>query len=189
MATGRPAEAFTEARRHIDLSPLGKMANNEMPFILYLGHRYDSAIAQYHKALEVFPNEVETSEGLADAYAAAGRDGEAFEAYQQWARAAGYAQPVIEDLTQAYTNGGMKGYWEKRVQIEKIEEEETGDVFPYRMASLYARLNRVDDAVFWLERAYAEHSNRLIFLRVDPVFARLHHEPRFENLARRVGLP
>src|SRR5205814_7514392 len=137
----------------------------------------------------IYPNDVEAREGIADAYAAAGRDAEAFEAYQRWAGVAGYPQPVIEDLNRAYSHGGMAAYWHKRLEIEKIEQEETGDVFSYRMAALHARINQIDDAILWLERAYAERTNRLIFLRVDPVFDALHRDPRFQNLVRRVGLP
>jgi len=188
-ATGRMDEALSEARRLLNLSPMGKMANLEMPYILYLARHYDAAIAQYQKGLEIYPNDVESREGIADAYAAAGRTAEAFEAYQEWASIAGYPKPVIEDLSDAYSHGGMTVYWRKRLEMESVEQEETGDVFSYRTAALHARLNQIDEAVSWLERAYAEHSNRLIFLRVDPVFDGLRSDPRFQNLIRRVGLP
>jgi serine/threonine protein kinase/Tfp pilus assembly protein PilF len=189
MVTGRTDEALAEGRRILEISPLGYMATGEMPFLLYLARRYDDAIAGFQKALEIYPDAVETLEGLADAYAAAGRDAQAFAAYQQWARVAGYSQPVIDDLARAYSSGGMPAYWRKRLEMEKIEQEETGDVFSYRTASLHARLHHTDEAISWLERAYAEHSNRLIYLRVDPMFDSLHTDPRFQNLLRRVGLP
>ena len=188
MVTGRTDEALSEARRLLNLSPMGKMANGEMPFILYLAHRYDSAIALYQKDFEIYPNDVEGQEGIADAYAAAGRDSDAFDAYQKWASVAGYPQAVIEDLSRVYHRGGMTAYWRKRLEMETIEQEETGDVFSYRTATLHARLNHIDETILWLERAYAEHNSRLIFLRVEPVFDGVRSDARFRNLIRRVGV-
>jgi hypothetical protein len=40
----------------------------------------------------------------------------------------------------------------------------------------------------WLEKAYAEHSNRLTGLKVDPVYDPLQSDPRFQTLVRQVGL-
>jgi hypothetical protein len=40
----------------------------------------------------------------------------------------------------------------------------------------------------WLEKAYAQHSNTMTTLKVDPIFDRLRGDPHFEDLVRRVGL-
>lgn len=187
-AIGRADESIAEARRAGELSPLGQRANHELPWMYYLARRYDAAIQLYRKGLDAEPDGVEIREGAADAYAAAGRDAEAFTEYQQWARMAGYPQDLITALDRAYESGGMNGYWQKRVELEKQEQTETGDVFPYRMASLYARVGDADQAIAWLERAYAEHNSRLVFLRVDPAFDRVHNDVRFQNLLQRIGL-
>ena len=189
MVTGRPNDAIAQARLAFNLSPLGRQAIEELPWMLYLARRYPAAIEQYQKAIELDPDNVETREGAADAYAAAGRDAEAFAVYQQYARMAGYPQPVLEDLARAFTSGGMTSYWRKRLEMEKFEEEQTGDVFTYRMASLQARLHNTNEALDWLERAYAERHSHLIYLRVDPVFDPIRNDPRFQNLVQRIGLP
>jgi hypothetical protein len=131
---------------------------------------------------------VELLEGLGDAYVAAGHDPEAFATYQQWARIAGFPAEVISELDRSYRIGGMQGYWRKRLEMEETEVKETGDVWPYRMALLHAHLRDVEGTLTWLERAYAEHSNRLMFLRTDPSFDYLRINPRFQNLMHRVGL-
>ncbi len=43
-------------------------------------------------------------------------------------------------------------------------------------------------ALDWLERAYAERSHSIAFLRVDPEVAKLHDESRAAALVSRVGL-
>jgi len=42
-------------------------------------------------------------------------------------------------------------------------------------------------AIAWLERAYAAHSNGLTALKVDPTYDPLRGDPEFQNLLR-VGL-
>ncbi len=189
MVTGHADQAIAHCKRAFELSPLGRQAIGELPFMFYLAHQYDASIAQYRRAIELDPESLEDREGAADAYAAAGRNAEAFAQYQQWAHMARYPEPIIDDLARSYASAGMPGYWRKRLRMEQIEEEETHDVFTYRRASLHARLHQTDQSLEWLERAYAEHNGRLIYLRVDPVFDALHREPRFENLAKRIGLP
>jgi hypothetical protein len=81
----------------------------------------------------------------------------------------------------------MTGYWQRRLQMEKDEEAEQGEVWPYRMAALNARLGHREEAINWLQRAYAERNSRLIFLGVDPVFDGVRSDPRVVQILRGVG--
>jgi TolB-like protein/Tfp pilus assembly protein PilF len=188
LATGRTDEALAESRRAVELSPLGRVANQQLPWTYYQAHKFDIAIQQYQKAIPNDPDDPELHEGLGDAYVAAGRDPEAFSAYQQWARVAGFPAAIIAELDRAYRAGGMGSYWRKRLELEDQEAKETGDVWPYRMALLHARLHETEGTLSWLERAYAEHGNRLVFLHVEPAFGFLSRDARFQNLMHRVGL-
>jgi hypothetical protein len=52
----------------------------------------------------------------------------------------------------------------------------------------YIGMGNNDQAIAWLEKAYAQHSNGLTALKVDPAFDPLRGDPRFQDLLRRVGL-
>ena len=52
----------------------------------------------------------------------------------------------------------------------------------------YLQLSDYDQAFAWLERAYEEQSNILMFLRVGPIFDPVRNHSRFKDLVRRVGL-
>ena len=57
----------------------------------------------------------------------------------------------------------------------------------YRIAFVYAGLGDNDQAFEWLEKAFEERSDLLVYLNVDPALDRLRSDPRLTDLARRVG--
>ena len=60
---------------------------------------------------------------------------------------------------------------------------------PYWLATIYAALGDKDSAFRLLENALTERSSWILDLKVDPRFASLHADGRFQDLLRRVGLP
>lgn len=56
-------------------------------------------------------------------------------------------------------------------------------------AGIHAGLGQGEHAIDWLERAYQERFDYLLYLKVEPIFEGLHADPRFQDLLRRVGLP
>jgi hypothetical protein len=62
-------------------------------------------------------------------------------------------------------------------------------VSPYFPATVYAGLGRKEQALAFLEKAYADRSSFIPFLKVDPELDPLRSEPRFAALLRKAGLP
>ena len=52
------------------------------------------------------------------------------------------------------------------------------------LAEIYARLGDKNAALKWLETAYAEHSDSLVYLKVDPEFDSVRSDPRFAELLK-----
>ena len=52
----------------------------------------------------------------------------------------------------------------------------------------YIAMGDKEQALVWLEKAYAQHSNIMTSLRVEPGYDSLRSDPRFQDLLRRVGL-
>jgi hypothetical protein len=61
-------------------------------------------------------------------------------------------------------------------------------VSPYGLGSIHAVLGDNATALDWLERAYAEHDQTLVWLKVHPRLDGLRDEPRYRELLRRMGL-
>jgi tetratricopeptide (TPR) repeat protein len=188
IVTGRPVEALARAQHVLEEDNLSLSLTSGRAWLSYLARRYDESVRIYQRAVEMDPVSLQEIEGLAEAYEMSGRIQDAFETYQRWAKTGGMSASQIASLEQAYKKNGMKGYWGRRLEME-IEDEKGGNVWTYVMASLNARVGNKEQALTWLEKAYEEHHDRLIFLNVDPVFDSLRSDPRFLNLVKRVGLP
>ena len=83
---------------------------------------------------------------------------------------------------------------DKRAEAVKIANEleqrsRESYVPPYWMATLYVALGNKDQAFNWLDKAYAERSGGLAWLKIDPRMDPLRQEARFTTLLGRVGVP
>jgi len=56
------------------------------------------------------------------------------------------------------------------------------------VSAVYTGLGDRDRAMQWLQKAYDERTEYLIFLNVEPMADPLRSDPRFKDLLRRVGL-
>ncbi|HEY2934732.1 MAG TPA: hypothetical protein VGK99_23610, partial [Acidobacteriota bacterium] len=80
----------------------------------------------------------------------------------------GFKPETIEARKKAYAEAGWKGYWRKELEMTEEWGRQKGNyVTPYSFARTCARLGEKDRALKWLERAYAEHSDHLVLLKVD----------------------
>ena len=85
-----------------------------------------------------------------------------------------------------YARAGRHG--EARQQInELLELSKRRYIPPYDIAQIYAGLGEKDQALAWLEKAFAERSRGLDILDVNPVFDQLRSDPRFVALTKRIG--
>ena len=71
--------------------------------------------------------------------------------------------------------------------LRKLSEQRY--VSPFETALTYIGLGDKEHAFEWLEKALADHSWGMIWLRVDPRLDDLRGDQRFASLLRRMGLP
>ena len=60
-------------------------------------------------------------------------------------------------------------------------------VDPGFIAVIYARLGERDSAFAWLDKAYRNHSDWILYVKVYPDFDSLHSDKRYTELLRKVG--
>jgi hypothetical protein len=59
----------------------------------------------------------------------------------------------------------------------------------FLFAEAYVGLGQKDQAITWLERAYDAHDEWMVYIASYPGLDRLHSQPRFQALLRRMNFP
>jgi hypothetical protein len=54
---------------------------------------------------------------------------------------------------------------------------------------MYAQLGDKEQAFLWLNTAFQEHDEHLMWLKIDFTLDSLRSDPRFAEMVRKVGLP
>jgi len=95
---------------------------------------------------------------------------------------------MVSALAHAYARAGDKTEAEKLL-AELVAESNKQYVSPYYLAVVYVGLGRDQQAMDWLEKAFADRSNGLVFLKVEPELDSLRANPRFIALQKKLGFP
>ena len=187
MALGQTQESLAQMNRARDLDPLSISMNFSLGWRLYMAGQYDQAIEQLRNTLDMDPNFILPRIVLGQAYEQKGAYPQAIAELQKAVSIAPDSPPILGALGHAYGLAGMKPEAEK-ILSQLTELNRKRYVSPFYIAIVYAGLHENAKALDWLERAYADRSNAIIFLRVDPELEGLRFDPRFQNLLRRLGL-
>jgi TolB-like protein/DNA-binding winged helix-turn-helix (wHTH) protein/Flp pilus assembly protein TadD len=190
MYMGRFEDGISEARRARDLDPLSLPLNNALAGRLLVASRYDEALAQVQKTLELNPNFAPAHQTLGWAYLHRGKREEAILEFRKALQLSGTDDTdLVLDLGFAYATAG-NGQEARRILAKLKKLHERGLVPSGSIAILYGALGELNEAFAWLEKAYEERDPQLTYLtvpgrRFDP----LRHDPRFQQLVHRIGLP
>ena len=186
VALERFDEAVAEARRTQELEPLSFIASSHLGWILYLSGRNDEAIATCTKILNLDPNSFPARRYLGLAYEQKGMYPQAVEEFQKGVKLSG-SPLMLALLGHAYAASG-KTAEARQVLTDLHDLEKRRYVSPYTVAAIHTGLGEKDQAFKCLERAYEERDVWLMNLKVDPVFAKLRADKRFQDLLTRAGL-
>jgi predicted Zn-dependent protease len=91
-------------------------------------------------------------------------------------------------LANVYARSGNKAEAEKLL-ADLSAESKRQYVSPYYFAVVYVGLGKPEEAMNWLEKAFTDRSNGLVFLKVEPELDDLRSNPRFVALQRKLNFP
>ncbi len=184
---GRIDQAVSEAQRARELEPLSLIGTYSVGLAHYFGRRYDTAAEYARKALEIDPNFPSGRRLLAQVYAAERRHTDALREFQRLNESTATNWLHLGLLAYAY---GRAGDHAKAHEIlDRMElASRTRFVPAAQIAIGYVGLDDRDAAFQWLDRAYAERSQALNFLKMDPIFDSLRSDARYRDLVVRIGL-
>jgi TolB-like protein/DNA-binding winged helix-turn-helix (wHTH) protein/Flp pilus assembly protein TadD len=186
LCHGRMEEALAWARRARDLDPLGP-SGHTIGWTLFNAHRYDEAIREFRNALAARPDDVVPLLPLGWALFYNHQAEEAIRVWEKAAAVTDRSPAIIGNLIWAYARTRRRAD-ALRLLGELKKRQLTGYVPAAAFVTAYLGLGDNDEAFAWLERAYQEQSNVLIYVKVFPPYDSLRGDPRFQDLVRRVGL-
>jgi eukaryotic-like serine/threonine-protein kinase len=182
---GDSAAAVIEARRAQEIEPLSPLVNAGTAHTLFLARRYDYAVTECEKALEVDPNFIFPIHVIGMCRAQQGRLSEAIEIGERTVAMSGRAPFYLGVLGHYYARSGGDD------KVRDILAELTGlagtrYVPPHCMAYIYAGGNDLHQAFEWQAKAYDDGASPFYYF--SPLIENLHADPRHTAELRRMGL-
>jgi tetratricopeptide (TPR) repeat protein len=188
MTMGRHLEAIAKMKNSQELDPLSLIINVAIGWASYMARRFDEAIEQLLRTVELDPNYPVTYWILGLLYRKTGRYELAITAGEKGVNLSG-GSPLMRAAL-AHTCG-ESGRAKEALQVldDLIELAKHRYVAPHFLAGIHIGLGENARAIEYLEKSYEEHSHWLIYLHLDPSMDALRSDPGFQGLLRRVGLP
>jgi TolB-like protein/Tfp pilus assembly protein PilF len=187
-AMGRWDEALQEFKRAQELDPLSLVITAVPGWTYYYARQYDKAVEFCHKAIEMDRNFALAHDWLGQAYERKGMYEEAISEFKEALSLSGQSPEITALLAHAYAVSGNKRQ-AQAILDDMIELSQGRYVPPYHIATIYVGLGDKNQAFKWLNVAYNDRQNILVFLKHDARLDNLRDDPRYQDLLRRIGLP
>lgn len=174
-----------QAHKH---DPLSLTIRSSRAFVFWLGGRFDEAMAEAERVLEVDPQHATGLIRLGVARAAKGLYDGAAEAF----RTARDATPGLLDcrslLGYAHARAGRVDA--ARAQLDELRQLATRRYVPaFLFANIHLGLGEDDEALRLIEEEYQHRGWYLLLIKQSPLYGPIRSNPRFQALLARMNFP
>ncbi len=175
-------DALAEVGIAQELDPLSPVVNAYAALTLYFARRYDEAITQSQKAIEIAPDNFLGHWTLGVVYGQK-------QMYQEAISELGAAGNIQSELARTYARSGRTA--EAKTILEELNKlSKERYVSPVALAIIYVGLREKETVFSLLEEAFNERSARLQWFLTDPAnIDYLEGDARFGSLLQRMQLP
>jgi eukaryotic-like serine/threonine-protein kinase len=183
-ALGQTAEAVREMNLAQKLEPDNSHIRSALALVLYMGRRYDEALKICQDIVQTPGGVARVGQLMAMSYWMTSRPEEAQKVISS-------APKELSELFMPLTITALCRLGERnraKILYDKYYLH-NGRTWWYAFALANLSMQRADEAVADLEKAYEERSGEVIWIGVDPLFDPLRSNPRFRRLLNRVNLP
>ena len=185
-AAGRQDQAVAEMRKGLKIDPYSAELLLMVPFALYLKHDFPAAEAAGNLAVKVHPDFWALYMGLGYGLMAANRFPESIAAFEKGRTLNPYATINLSGSgcrprpRRTARTGDGRG---------SMPCSPCGPNSMWRLSiSPWSTMLWVKRSLDWLDKAYADQSEMMLFLDIYPPLADLKSSPRFADFVRRVGV-
>ncbi|HEY8258308.1 MAG TPA: BTAD domain-containing putative transcriptional regulator [Gemmatimonadales bacterium] len=172
-----------EARKSRALDPVNPMWAFRLARQLYLARQYSEAEQIYRQLIREYPTSGQPYGQLSDVYRAMGRTRDALDIFRTGQYATGdsagaAAIPVTSSDTEATK---VFTEWARSELRDELRRQRNGE--PYSaggFVEVYAKLEKKDETILWLDSMLASHDPGLPAIQVDPTYDFLRGDPRYD---------
>jgi TolB-like protein/Tfp pilus assembly protein PilF len=185
QALGRNDEAMKQMAHAVELNPMDPQTRYVVGIVTYAARQYDSAILQFKELNASYPGLCDF--GLGWCYREKKMYPEAIAALQRVVHTTRGPLPLAT-LASVYGLAGRKHEAAKLID-ELKERSQQHYISSSLFAEAYLGLGEKAMAMTWLERAYEERDQWMVYINAYPGWDALRSEPRFQALVRRMNFP
>jgi TolB-like protein/Tfp pilus assembly protein PilF len=185
MKLGQFERARRELKQALRFDPHSLIIHADLGLPFLFQGQYAEAVEQFRKTLVMAPDFLWARFFLGWAYERSGQYPEAIAEFQR-AKLIDDRPEVSAMIAQTYAVSGKR---DEATDILKalLEQAKHHYISSYYLALIYAGLGDKVRAFEWLEKAYSDRNEWLVWLKVDPRFNNLWADPRFAELLKRIG--
>jgi tetratricopeptide (TPR) repeat protein len=191
-AQGRFEEAIAEMKRARELDPLSPNKQNSLGATLYRAGRYDEALEQFREVPDPDANSEFRHRRMAAIYERKGMWTESMNELVIALKYGGKKELAVsvqrKFISSGYATAKQTFLGGDLREMQKRYKNGSPSV-AFAVAEDYALLGEQNKALEWLEKALRERDKSLMYLKVDDRLEGLRSDPRFVEMARRIGLP
>jgi eukaryotic-like serine/threonine-protein kinase len=184
-SNGQLEEAFAAAQRAQELDPLSLLMNTVVGWALYFMRRFDQALRQFQKTLELQPDSGNVLLWIGESYRQIGQTRQALETLKR----SKDLMPGDPNTLASFVLGcGSAADPEMaRTAFDELEElSRRRYVSPYYFAVASLGTGDIERSLDYLEQAYLERSSWLVLIDVDARLDAMRSQPRFEQVRARM---
>ncbi|PYS99694.1 MAG: hypothetical protein DMF63_10235 [Acidobacteria bacterium] len=184
---GRSDEGFKEIQKAVELDPMSLIFINNIAETYIDQGNLDAAYKECQRIIELDPNFWAVYQTLVWVRVKQGKYDDALVAAQKGVELSNRSNSSLTELGYVYGKLGRTN--DAQAIIKELEERyATKTADGTDIAEVYAGLGDKDRAFEWLEKAFGYHSFELATLRISPLLDPLHSDPRWKDLAHRIGV-
>jgi eukaryotic-like serine/threonine-protein kinase len=186
-ALGRHRESVRAALRALELAPRQPDINAHLSWTYLFSRQFEQAVQQTQRGLRQAPDFQHHHHFLGIALLQLGRYDEALPALERAWELGGHP----DELASLGLLHGVAGRPRQAREIlaRLVALSQQRSVSPFNLALIHLGLGETDRALALLAQAYAERSEYMPYLNVDPRLDALRAQPRFQSLLAQMNFP
>jgi TolB-like protein/Tfp pilus assembly protein PilF len=186
VTRNRVAEALEENSRTLEIDPVSPLFNAVRAETHYYARNYDAVLDQARRAIEQFPTYPLAYIWLGSAYREKKKYAQALAQFAKARQLSGGHPAMISLCGHALAVSGDSSRARKALNDLQLLAR-TRYISSFYYAAIYTGLGEKSKALEWLERAFEERNDRLVYLGMEPMADPLRSIPRFNELLRKIA--